>query len=625
MSSEEREQHDSLDSEVRNVATTWSGVDRTLSRRSVLGRGVALGIGGSVASILLAACGGDDDDDDSADPTATEVTDSSAEPTATAAESGGGDAEPTDSGEESEEPTEAADEAPAGETPVGELAGEQVVRLPSTEPIGLDPAVSYGYGLSQFRNLFAGLVGLDPHDGAVITELAESFEANDDATEYTFSLRSGLTWSDGTALNANDFVWSWKRVLEPETASQYIPALYPIKGVQEAVESGGSIDDIGVTASDDQTLVVKLAGSTPFFPLLVTTWTFYPVPRHIVEEHGAGWFEAGNLVTNGPYVLAEWNHNQNIVLEINPEYYGEQPTITRVEYRLFDDEIAQGLIAYENDELDFAEVPSSDVERVKGDSNLSAQLLENPRSQTRFIVCDCTNAPTDDVRVRQALSMAIDRDVLANQVRQGNVAPAPTVLPPDITGYNPDAGLGFDVDKAKALLAEAGYEDPSSIEISMVYISTADYKLDAEYVQSAWTENLGIKVTLEPIEQNTYSDWRASRETSPFNTYIGNWGSDFDDPSNWHNQNFTTSSDHYRNHWEYPEFNELVDQASVNTNEEERAQQYMEAEAMLVEQAPIIPLHHAYGFYVVKPYLKNVFLQPILPVVYAQYAAVESH
>ncbi len=582
-----------------------------VSRRVFVQRGIALGVSGVMIGSLLAACGGDDDDDDS--PTAT-------------AEGGAATSETSDAtattASDTNEPTQ---EAAAGMTPVGTLADSQVLRLPSIEPNDLDPAVSSGYGLAQFRNLFDGLVGIDPQSNELVPLLAESFESNDDGTEYTFVLRPDLTWSDGTPLAAEDFVWSWKRVLEPDTRSQYIPALYPIQGAEEAANDPSLIDDLAVEATDERTIVVSLVGSTPYFPLLMTTWTFYPVPKHVVDEQGDQWYEAGNMVSTGPYILSEWNHNQNIILEINPEYWGEQPQLTRIEYSLFDDQLAQSIIAYENDELDEAEVPGSDLQRVLDSDSLSAEVIAVERSSTRFVVCDTTNAPTDNFMVRQALSMSIDRETLAQQIRLGDSEAAFTVLPPDIPGYNPDASIGEDVEQAQALLAEAGYDDPSEIEISLVYISTADYKLDAEYLQNAWSQNLGINVTLEPIEQNTYSDWRASRETEPFNVYLGNWGSDFGDPFNWHNQNFTHAADHYRNHWDFPEFDDLVDTAATNTDVNERISQYEDAEVLLVEQAPIIPLRHQLSFFLVKPYVKNVFLQPILPVVYGKYVSIEEH
>ena len=592
-------------------------INLAMTRRGLIRRGIAMGVGGVLVGTLLAACGGDDDDS-SSDPTATT---GAAAPTATTA----ADSPTATTGSGGSDATSPPSDAPAGMTPVGTLASEQVLRIPTSEPNDLDPAVSSGYGLAQFRNLFDGLVWIDPHTNELLPLLADSFEANDDATEYTFTLQEGLTWSDGTPLTAEDFVWSWKRVLEPETRSQYIPALYPIQGAEEAANDPSLIDQLAAEAPDERTVKVTLVGPTPYFPLLASTWTFYAVPKHVIDEKGDQWYEAGNMVSTGPYVLSEWNHNQNIILEANPNYWGDQPTVTRIEYSIFDDEEAQGIVAYENDELDHAEIPGSDLQRVRDDGTLSKEIIPVERSSTRFVVCDTTNAPTDDYRVRQALSMAIDRQTLTEQIRLGDSIPGPTVLPPDIPGYNPDAALGEDVDKAKALLVDAGFDDPSKIDISLVYISTSTYKLDAEYLQNAWTQNLGIKVTLEPIEQNTYSDWRASRETSPFNVYIGNWGSDFGDPFNWHNQNFTTASDHYRNHWEYPPFNDLVAEAATNTDLEARRKQYEEAEAMLVEQAPIIPLWHQLSFFLVKPYVKNVFLQPILPQIFAKYVSIEEH
>lgn len=333
----------------------WRGA--SLNRRDLLRRGFALGIAGMAGSSLLAACGGDDDDDESAsnDTLATseetqaesEATDEeTSEETESSGASTSAEGGETEAASEDETQPESANAGTATE-----LADEQVVRLPTTEPIGLDPGVSYGYALDIFRNIWEGLVDIDPRNQEVTPHLAESFEANDDATAYTFTLKEGLTWSDGEPLHADAFVYTYKRILQPETASQYIPALYPIKGVQDAVEGNASIDDIGVEAVDDLTLEITLAGATPYFPLLATTWTYYPVPQHVIEEKGADWYEAGNLVTTGPFILSEWNHNQNIILEQNPNYWGETPTLTRMEYTIFDDEVAQSLVPYQADEL----------------------------------------------------------------------------------------------------------------------------------------------------------------------------------------------------------------------------------------------------------------------------------
>ena len=155
----------------------------------------------------------------------------------------------------------------------------------------------------MLQNLFEGLVFIDQRDGSLQMGVAEKMDVNDDQTEFTFMVRDGVTWSDGTPLNANDFEWSWKRVLDPETKSEYTTALYPLKNAVKIDQGEMALDELGVKAIDERTLQVTLEGPTPFFPLLAATWTYYPVPRHVVEESGEAWVEAGNMVSNGPYVL----------------------------------------------------------------------------------------------------------------------------------------------------------------------------------------------------------------------------------------------------------------------------------------------------------------------------------
>ncbi len=490
----------------------------------------------------------------------------------------------------------------------------------------MDPEVtSGGTELGVMFNIFDGLVGVNQDTGKVEPHLADKYDANADASQYTFTIKSGLKWSDGTAINANDFVWSWKRVLDPATKSAYVPALYPIKGVTDAVNNGASVDTIGVTAVDDQTLQVTLEAPTPYFPLLATTWTYYPVPKHVIDKVAEKWTEASNIVCSGPYKMTDWTHNSTITLEQNPNYWGQKPTITKVAYSLYQDELAQGIVAFENNEIDFCQVPSSDFQRVKADATESQQMISLTASYTRFVICDCTNTPTDKVSFRQALSMSADRATLANDVRHGQVLPAPTLLPPDMPGYNEKATIGEDLTKAKSLLTDAGITDPSSVKLSMVYISTDDYKLDAEYLQQTWNKNLGITITLEPIEQTAYNAWRQSKKNAPYNIYIGNWGSDFEDPSNWYNQNFTHASDHYVSHWNDSDFDAAVEKARTDTDEANRVKEYQDASVIIATQSPVIPLYHDVNYYLVKPYVKKLHLQALLTSVHASQIEIAQH
>jgi ABC-type oligopeptide transport system substrate-binding subunit len=508
----------------------------------------------------------------------------------------------------------------------GELAADQTMRLPNAEPTTMDPGVSYGDDgeLNMFFNIFDGLVGIDQQTGEVVPRVAESWYINADATQFTFHIRQGVTWSDGTPLNANDFVYSWSRVLDPNTLSQYIPAMYPIKNAEKIANGEADISEFGVKAIDDYTLQVDLEAPTTFFPLLASTWTFYPVPKHVIDAKGDQWVEAENIVSNGPFKLTEWSHDQQLVLERNDSYYGEKPTLTKAVYTIFADPTAQAYVAYEANELDYCAPGGPDLERIYADPAKNAELVRFQLSNCYFVVCDTTNAPTDKVEFRQALSKAISRDTLSKTVLKDEYEAAYTVLPNNIPGHNPDAAMPEGVDEAKALLQQAGI-DPSSITLDFVFLNLAFNKTVAEYLQSAWQENLGIKITMSPIEDSTYIDWRASRETQPFGVYTGSWGSDFADASNWFNQNFTSSADHYRNHWKNDEFDQICAKAIGNTNTEERDAEYAQAEVILVDQASIIPLLRGKAVRAVKPYVKNIYFQPVLSYVHLRTIKIAAH
>jgi len=507
----------------------------------------------------------------------------------------------------------------------GDLATEQVVRLPESEPIRFDPGVTVGFkGLEQLQNLFEGLVYVDQRDGSLQLGLAEKMEHNADVTEYTFTLRDGLMWSDGTPLNAHDFEWSWKRVLDPNSRSEYTTAMYPVKGAAAIDRGEGTFEDLAVVALDDRTLRVTLEGPTPYFPLLAATWTFYPVPRHVIEKEGDAWVEAGKMVSNGPYVLTSWEHHERMVLGRNPTYYGETPVVTRADYTLFADDVTQALVPFENDELDQAQVAFTDLDRVKNDATLSALMHVYPRSGTRFVVCDTTNAPTSDVRVRQALSLGLSRDTLANGILKGQFSPAQTMLPPDIPGYNPAAALGEDIERANGLLAEAGFPGGRDFpELTLVY-RAADLaeRTTSEYLQGIWREALGIAITLDPLEDKAHQDWFNTRKNQPFNLMINHWGSDWGDPANWHNQLFDSRADFYHSHWKDAQFDRLVREAAGMPDATARVAQYGQAETILVAAAPLIPLYNLNRIYVVKPNIRGIYHYPIAGRTWLRYISV---
>ncbi len=322
--------------------------------------------------------------------------------------------------------------------------------------------------------------------------------------------------------------------------------------------------------------------------------------------------------------MTEWKHDQDIVLEINDKYYGDKPTITKATYRIVSDLGADTYVPFQNNELDYCAPEGPALETARADTSADQTIISFQLSNTFFVVCDTSTAPTDKVEFRQALYKSLDRETLANNVLKGSYVPALTILPDNIPGHNPASALGESVDDAKALLSTAGI-DPSSVELQLTFISSEYYTTVAQYLQADWQTNLGIKITLNPIDDSAYSDWRAARETTPFNIYTGSWGSDFADASNWFNQNFTHTADHYRNHWNYPEFDALVAKAVTNTNVDERNQQYSDAEVMLVKQAPIIPFVHGVAFRFVKPWVKDLHIQPITSRVHLRTIKIAQH
>ncbi len=500
--------------------------------------------------------------------------------------------------------------------PAANLAATQTFRwADGPQPDGIDPAIiTSPYLASQ---MFEGLIVVNPNNGMFEPGMAESYTANADATVFTFKMRPGVTWSDGTPITAKDFEYSFRRVMDPATKSKYTSALYGIKNGKEVETAKVPPTELGVKAVDDRTFEVTLTEPTTFFPLIAATWTCLPTPKQAIDTLKEKWTFGPNVVSNGPYVLREWKMDVGYTLERNERYWGPKPIITRVEQKTFEDVRKSSIGAYEANEIDQALLAAGDLARVRGDAKLSRELTPFPGSGTVFLLLDCTNKPTDDVRVRQALNLGFDRKTLIDTVLQGLFTDAPTMLPENIPGFNEKAAITGGVARAKELMAQAGFPDgrgfPAEFVIEHSTSTASTRKPMYEFLQAEWKKNLGIDVQIRAYDAASYSMRRQMRRMGmKFNAADGNWGSDYADPSNWHNQLFVSKSDYYGSHYKDEMFDSISAKAYATTNKDERVKLYEQAEQIFVQSGSHLTLYHSREFYLIKPDTKGIVHPPIL-------------
>ncbi len=523
--------------------------------------------------------------------------------------------------------------APAGGAPdAGSAASSttdappQVLRYPMTNDAtgNWDYTLSGGgFGLTMGLELMDGLTQLDVVTGEPKPKVASSWEFSEEGSICTFTLRDDVTWSDGSPVTAHDFEFAIKRNFDPASASQYAWALYQIEGGED-YNSGVTTDPetVGVKALDDTHLEIRLREPTPYLPMLTALWVTFPLKRDLLESKGAEWWYPENAITNGPFRPESWEIDQKWTVVRNENYWDTPPTIERIEYTLFENDETQALVAYEADELDIALVSAADMERVSSDPVLSEQLNIWGRSANWHLRLDMSNAasPLADLKVRQALYLAIDRERLAENVLKGTMAPAWTFLPSGTMGYNPEARLQGTVDDAKQLMADAGYPDGAGFPgFKVVYVPTqGDATLMTQAIAGMWKDNLGIDVELVPAP----NDWRTLIRTEPYDMYIGRWYADYEDPQNWHNLGIVEDS--FSTHYTNAEWIAAVEAAKVELDVEARREMYEAAEVALIADAPIIPLAYPSQIWVIKPNVKGLIPRNLIGYPNYRQATVEA-
>ena len=478
-----------------------------------------------------------------------------------------------------------------------------------SEPADLDPQIVTAYTDQNITlALFEGLTAIDEATSKPVPATAASWDVSADGLVYTFHLRPDARWSNGDPVVAGDFVYAFHRILSPALGSEYSYMLWAIKNA-ETFNTGKLADfsAVGVAAPDDRTLRVTLARPTPYLLSLAAHPTWFPLHRATIEQFGhmdqrsTAWTRPGNLVGNGAFTLTEWTPQVRVVATKNPYYWDaphnqlervvflptENPDVEERNFRA-----GQTLITFA--------LPLSKLATYRREH--PAQLRVDPFLQTYFFRFNVTKPPLDNPRVRRALALAIDRDAIARSVLEGARPPAPSFTPPDCAGYTAKARVGFDPDAARRLLADAGFPGGRGLPVFELQVRNDELQPRvAEAIQAMWSRELGVHVSIAPFEQKT---WLQNQQTLTYTIALGGWAGDFADPATFL-ELFVSGGGNNWTGWADPDYDRLIDAAAQTLDPDARYDAFQQAEARLLERAPITPLYFGARTYLIRPEVKH--------------------
>lgn len=490
-------------------------------------------------------------------------------------------------------------------------ARDQILHLGNgTEPKDLDPHTVTGVTENNIISaLFEGLVSPNPKTLAPEPGIASSWTISDDSKTYIFTIRDNALWSNGDPVTADDFVWSWKRMLSPAMASEYAYQLFTVKNAKQ-YNSGESLDfaTVGVKALDKKTLQVELENPTPYFLSLLTHYSTFAVhPPTIlkfgaIDEAGTLWTRPGNIVSNGPFVLSNWRLNYIIRVSKNP-YYWDKDTVRLNEIAFYPIDSEQteermfrtGVLHATNT------VP---IDKIASYKQEQADLISiTPYLGTYYYRFNTNIKPLDDPRVRRALSMSIDRESVVTSITKGGQIPAYSFTPPNTQGYYADSSpIKYDIEAARALLAEAGYPNGKDFpEIELTYNTSDGHRRIAVAVQQMWKEALNISIRL------SNQDWKVylSRvQSMDYSIARAAWIGDYPDPNTFLDM-FVTDGGNNQTGWSNTEYDRLIQLAATQADQQARYQSFRQAESILIDESPIIPIYTYTRSLLIHPQLKG--------------------
>ena len=472
----------------------------------------------------------------------------------------------------------------------------------------MDPQINTDVeGSDIMRSLFEGLMNEGP-SGELLPGVATSFDLSEDKTTYTFHLRPEAKWSNGDPVTANDFVYSWKRLANPATASEYAwyMELMQVVNASEIITGAKPVDDLGVKAVDDHTFEVKLLAPLPYFPAMTTHASVFPVHKGTIEANGDKWTEPENLIGNGAYTLTEHILGEKVVMTRNPAYWDNANTILETVTALTINDNSIALTRYQAGELDRVQIPAGQYPQMAAEFPDEAKSTPYSCSYIYMMNLDPEKGPESlkDVRVRKALSYAMDRDIIVDKVLQGGQKPSynwthwatagftmPTI---DYAGWTQEERTA----KAKELMTEAGYGPDNPLKLTLNYNTDESHKKIAVAAQQFW-KGIGVDLTLNNMEWKVHTDRMQAQD---FEVARYAWCGDYNEASTYLDL-FTSYSGHNNGKFFSAEYDKLMKDAKTAADPQPM---YTAAEQILADEMPVIPIYHYAKVDMIKPDIKGI-------------------
>lgn len=499
----------------------------------------------------------------------------------------------------------------------GETSEAKVFRMNlHSEPSTLDPALMEDNVSGTIATgIYEGLTRKD-ENGESVAAVAEKWDISEDGKTYTFTIRKDAKWSNGDPVTANDFEFSWKRALDPATGSTYAYQFYYIVGAQDYNEGkAANADGVGIKALDAQTLEIKLNSPTPYFLSLTSFYTYYPT-HPSVKSNDAWAADAATIIGNGPFKISEWQHNTSIKLVPNENYYDkDQVKFAGVSFTMIADSATE-LANYETDELDYTgkptgEIPAEQIPVLK--ESKKDEIVSKGIASSYYYMFNTEEVPFNNVKIRKALAMSIDRQAIVENVTMAGEVPSFGFVPPGIIGEKEDYRTEVkddyfteNVDEAKKLLAEGLSELKLDKfpKVTLTFNTSDGHKKIAEAIVEMWRQNLGIEVG---IENQEFAVLLKNRTAMNYQIQRTGWGADYNDPMTYMDM-FVSGGGQNSTGFASPEYDALIKKAYTSGDQKERIAAMKEAEKILMDNMPIMPIYYYSNVYMLKPGFKNIFL-----------------